>query len=411
MWSVVLAVLSAVALVTLGDLRAAPMAAVGVMMAWGLGVWSVPRPRTRSLAILVGLAATVRGIVLLSPASLSDDLYRYLWEGSVVLQGGNPYLHPPADPIWNVYADDVILQQVNHPEVSAVYPPLALLLFATLSALHHGPLVVKAFMALCDVGTVWALGKTLQLRGRSLDGAWLYALLPLGVIESAGSGHLEALGVLSIALAVLAWEQGRSGIGWAGLGALLKFLPGPLLPALSRRSPWLFGAVGAVGVLSILPFIDAGPALIRGLSTYATHWRFNAGGFVLFDLVFGDLARPLAVLTGAVVTAWACLRMRQPARVALWVGGAFVLLSPTVHPWYVLWAWVPALLCGVRSWTWLAVMAPLSYVVLTTLDPVTGAWEEAPWPAAVQFIPLVALLLWEARTHLLQPGPWAPERA
>ena len=29
----------------------------------------------------------------------------------------------------------------------------------------------------------------------------------------------------------------------------------------------------------------------------------------------------------------------------------FVLLSPTVHPWYLVWVWLPALLCGVRSWT------------------------------------------------------------
>ena len=72
------------------------------------------------------------------------------------------------------------------------------------------------------------------------------------------------------------------------------------------------------------------------------------------------------------MVAGALWRRRDPAEVALWAGGAFVLLSPTVHPWYVIWAWVPSLLTGVRAWTALATAAPLAYAVLATLDPATG---------------------------------------
>ena len=117
----------------------------------------------------------------------------------------------------------------------------------------------------------------------------------------------------------------------------------------------------------------------------------------------GDAARPVAALLGLGVTALALRRFRDPVRVALWVGGGFVLLSPTVHPWYLLWAWVPALLAGVRAWTVLAVLAPVSYAVF-----IGGGWTERAWPALVQYLPFGAALAWEAWRHLVTPGPWAP---
>lgn len=405
MLAVAFALFSALALVSLGDLRAAPVAAVGVLLAWGLGVAALPRPKG-GLRALVAAAAAVRATLLFSPASLSDDIYRYLWEGKVVAMGGNPYLHPPASPHWAAYADDPIRQLVNHPEVSAIYPPLALFGFGVLASVHYGPLIIKLVVGLADVATTWALGRVLVARRRSLANAWLYALLPLAAVETAGSGHIDGLAVAGLALALAAWETGRSGIGWAGLGALLKLLPGVLLPGLWRRQPWLIALVTFVGILSAVPFLDAGPTLFRGLSTYSAHWRYNASVFALLDLVFGTWARPVAAVLGAGVAGAAILRLRDPARMALWVGSGFVLLSPTVHPWYLLWAWVPALVIGVRAWTVLAVLGPLSYLVF-----VGGDWTERWWVSAVIYLPFFLALAWESWRALLVPGPWAPAPA
>ena len=83
-----------------------------------------------------------------------------------------------------------------------------------------------------------------------------------------------------------------------------------------------------------------------------------------------------------------------------------MLLSPTVHPWYVLWAWVPALLCGVRSWTLLATLVPLSYAALASYDPTTSTWEEPWWPSLLSTLPFLMALIWESVQHATQPGPW-----
>ena len=205
-------------------------------------------------------------------------------------------------------------------------------------------------------------------------------------------------------LALRAWDRGGSGAVWAGIGANLTLLPGVLMVSLLRREPRMLLVIALISLAALWPFLDAGTLLSRGFSTYAAHWSFNAGLFSVLAGLFEEHARLVAVLCGAAVCTWVLLRRRDPAEIALWVGGAFVLLSPTVHPWYIAWAWVPALICGVRSFTLLATLAPLSYAQ-------TGQWAEPTWTAWVVYLPFFGSLLWESVQHRMSAGPWAPERA
>ncbi|MBL8614486.1 MAG: hypothetical protein JNM72_02645 [Deltaproteobacteria bacterium] len=386
MASLALALLGALALLSLGDLRAAPWPGVGLLLLWGGSVAALRAPRGGPGAVLLA-ALALRGLLLWGENGLSDDVHRYVWEGRVVAMGESPFVHPPADPYWAAdFGADPQRMAVNHPAVPSVYPPLALWTWALLSSIWADPLLFRALSAACDAGVAWALASILAGRGRSLRGAWLYALMPLMAVESAGSGHLEPLALLPAALAVRAVDRGGTGISWAALGALVKLLPGVLFVSLARRSWPTAAAALALGLALSWPFLVDGPAVAEGLGTYAQRWSFNGALFPLLQAALeligqGTLARPVAVGLGAGVCAWALAERRDPAALWLWVGGAFVLLSPTVHPWYLGWAWAPALLLGVRPWTTAAALIPLSYVVLATLDPVTGAWTERRWPA------------------------------
>jgi len=427
--ALIVALCGAIGLVALGDLRAHAWAAMVLLLLWGLlaglfHLWDLRRSTVRAAPWLdvrrlrpvqAGVAAlAVRLVLLASPPGLSDDVYRYLWEGWLSLHGGNPYATPPAGEFGAL--DHPVRLLVNHPEVSSIYPPVAMWLFAALASVAMKPVLFKAVMGLADAGVAAVLADTLRARGRSTAGAWLYAVLPLAAVESAGSGHMEPLGVLGLALALRAWSRGRSGLGWAALGATFKLLPAALVPTLWRRQPWLLLPALALAVGATLPFLDAGPTLLRGLSTYAERWSFNASGFALLSWSLGrwlapDAVRAIAVGLGVLVSLWAWWRPRDPARVALWVGGAFVLLSPTVHPWYLLWVWVPALVCGVRAWTLLVVLAPLSYAALASYDPSTSTWTEPAWPVWAQYLPLLGALTAEWLGHAIRPGPWAPSHS
>lgn len=434
-----LAIACSVALVLLGDLRGHAWQAMALLLGWGFGAWALHRAELSRLRrdlpvrldvrrlspwVVLAAAAAVRLPLLWTTPGLSDDAWRYAWEGFSTLHGGNPYAVSPAawDPAVHGGVDHAVRALVNHPEVSTIYPPVAMWGFAALAAVSPtdpgGMITVfQAAMGLADAGVAAVLAAALRARGRSTDAAWLYAVLPLGAVEATSSAHMEPWGVLCLVLALWAWSRGGSGLGWAGLGALVKLLPGVLLPRLWRRQPWLMALVLAVGVAAAWPFRAAGSDLVRGFSTYAEHWSFNASGFAILSglwALFDDdpgPARLVAVALGATVSALALWRLRDPARAALWIGGAFVLLSPTVHPWYLLWAWVPALLCGVRSWTLLAVLAPVSYAALASYDAATSTWKEPWWPVWVQYLPFSMALIAEWRWHATRPGPWGPSPA
>ena len=54
------------------------------------------------------LLAFVLGVgVVFAPPLLSDDLYRYLWEGRLWLEGLNPYRLAPNDPELTPFRDDL----------------------------------------------------------------------------------------------------------------------------------------------------------------------------------------------------------------------------------------------------------------------------------------------------------------
>ena len=87
---------------------------------------------------------------------MSDDLYRYLWDGRVQLHGVHPYAHAPEDQALAGLRDEH-WERVNHPEVKTIYPPLAQGTFLVLAAVGAGPLGVKLTMGLLDFGVVLAL--------------------------------------------------------------------------------------------------------------------------------------------------------------------------------------------------------------------------------------------------------------
>lgn len=382
----VVAVAGALAVAALGDPRAHAMAFVALVVAWG-AVVALFAPSTGSPARLVMAALLVRLPLLTVAPTLSDDVWRYVWEGQVWLAGENPFVLAPDAPAL-VPLRDAVWANVAHRQVPSIYPPLAQLLFVALSS--GGVLAWRLASTACDVGTSYLLGRANPRAG------WLWALLPLPALESAVSGHLEGVGVLFLVLAILA-RPGASRGFWAWVGAMVKILPGVLL-VLERPRAWLGWAL--LTLLVAVPFVRA-----EGFETYRAAWAFNGSVFPLAELAFGAVARPALQILGVGVVVGVALRSRDPARVALWTTGAFVILSPTVHPWYVLWPLAAALLNGSRAWVVLAVTVPASYIVLSTYDPETSVWTEWVATRIVVYAPFYGALIAEGWARLVRAGP------
>jgi hypothetical protein len=386
-----IAVTGSLGLALLGDPAAHARLASGWMVAWGLAVLAFARPGPG----LVRAALAVRVPLLLCACTLSDDVHRYVWEGRVWAHGFSPFTFPPDAPELAPMRD-AAWKLVNHREVSSIYPPAAQLLFRLLAP--GGVMAWRLASTAADVGTAVLLAR------REPRAGWLWALLPLPAVESAVSGHLEGLGVCLLVAAL-----GRR--PWAAwLGAMVKLLPAVLL--LRRRDPrdpppwfthrWWFWL--APTVLAMVPLWDSG--LTRGFTTYRDTWAYNGSIFPLVASATGDaLARRLLQLAGVALVAAVLWRVRDPGRVALWACGAFVALSPTVHPWYALWPLAAGLWRGFRAWTLLGALIPGAYVVLATYDAQTSTWHESIGTRWAIYAPFYVALGAESWRRWTRAGP------
>lgn len=350
-----------------------------------------------------------------------NDIWRYLWDGRVTARTFDPYAHSPAeiearadaeDPVAEALLDDDrwldVFDQVTYKSHRTVYPPLAQAFFAFCS--HAAPTSVaffKLLLILFDLGTCWLLVDLLRRRGAPLWPVALYAWNPLAIKEIAGSAHLEGMMVFFLTLTWYCCFRGwhrRALLAFAA-SVLTKLTPILVAPLLMKRTParwWPLPALVVAG--AYLPFLDSLGKMAEGLSRFAAEWTFNAGPWKLFygffHLQLGLPGRGAADLTTLAATGLVLLLvlLRDDGtfdaftRGAGLVLGTYLVLGPTVMPWYLL--WVLPLAALHRSWAWLSLTALslLSYRVY--IDQ-----REHTWWLWVEFGGFFAVWLWELRAR------------
>lgn len=364
-------------------------------------MWRLWRPpeywsNAKSLLILTGLG--IAGRLLLLPHPPSNDVYRYVWEGAVQLAGHSPYAVSPLDalnipalaelaagPLADVH------DRINHPDLSAAYPPLAQLAFRALAGLTTDPWAFKAAMAGLDCLAVALLA--LAARACRTPPGWLafYACNPLVVFFLAGEGHLDAMQSVLLAGMVLAMATKRPGWMFGLLGAAvgIKYFAAVGLPFLVTSRNWRKAWWFALTWLSALPFALEG-GLFSSLLNFGRDFHYN-------DLLPGVL-RWLApewstgLLAGALAVALALVWLGEPRRpVALRLAfGALLLCLPTLHPWYV--SLLAPLLVIAPSAPWLAFMAALGLTFpVVGIEWDTGVFQELHWLKPFIYAPLLVL--------------------
>ena len=380
-------------------------AAIVVAVTWIWGAFAVlpavRRPPISWIWAPLLVAMLVRAPLIGVPPLLSDDVYRYLWEGLALGHGHNPFTTPPAA-IHGL--DDALRDRVNHNHIGSIYPPLALWWFRALSMLGGSVWTAQLATGLTDLISVAAMIAVLRRRTRSLWPVWVYALHPLPALESAAGAHIDLLAITFAVLAIAAFDRGWFELSFGALtaGAAVKLFPALIaVPVLRQLWPGRAVAVVLAGCTATLALglgvLDAGPALADAMGTYSRTWSFNGLVFPWVSPVLGAATRPVLIAIGGAAVCWSWWRHRDPLEAWATVGAAFVVLSPTVHPWYVLWVVVPTLLLGRLAWACAAIPLLGSYAVLTGFDASTGAWVVPSWLWLSTWGPALAMLLWVGR--------------
>jgi alpha-1,6-mannosyltransferase len=333
--------------------------------------WVMSR-RPSPLWLIILVAAVLRAPPLLAPPYLSDDVYRYVWDGRVQAAGVNPYRHIPAAPALEPLRDERIYPRINRRTYAAtIYPPAAQLAFLATTRVSESVTWMKASMLAWEGLAIGLLLLLLRRAGQPDAFLLLYAWHPLPLWEFAGNGHLDAAAIACALAALLASLRGRRGLAGLALGlaTLFKLYPLVLFPALWRRGDRRMpAALAATLCLGYLPYLGVGGGVLGFLPGYIREEGLQSGDrFYLLQVLerLGAHVEPAVYLAAAGLalaglSAWICFR-RQPADGlaggSLLLGSAAVVAFSPHYAWYVAWllplaaltASVPVLLLGVQA--------------------------------------------------------------
>jgi alpha-1,6-mannosyltransferase len=336
---------------------------IAIALAQGIvylaAVWIVCRAaskRSLLLAVLV-IAELLRAGIVFAPPYLSDDLYRYIWDGRVQAAGINPYRFVPDDEQLRELRDPSIYPHINRRDYApTIYPPLAESIFFGITRVSETVTWMKLAMVAFEAFAMWLIVKLLSASRLPAERVLIYAWHPLALWEIAGSGHVEAVLIALIALAL--WCRRRelralTGIALAG-AALVKFFPALLLPAFYRRWDWKMPlAFAATFLLAYAPYAGVGAGAIGFLPCYFREegllhgWGIFPLSVIVRLLGLRDASGPAYLVFAAAALAilglYVVLRNRIAVRIdhsisdALLLALTFsVLLSPH-YAWYFLW--------------------------------------------------------------------------
>jgi hypothetical protein len=358
-------------------------------------LWTRAKP---SLLFILATAFILRLIVVGTTPFLSTDIYRYIWDGWVQAAGINPYRYIPDDAHLAFLRDTVVFPHINRASYApTIYPPAAQICFLASSALVkflHVPPVLGMKLAILgfEAAAMAAMLLVLDTAGLPRARILIYAWNPVAVWEFAGSGHVDAIALCAIALALLAACRARSGLAGMllGLAVLTKFLPLILTPALWRRWDWKFAAVFIATIIILyLPYLGVGRAVFGFLGGYTAQEGINNGqGVYVLDLLalitpIPDIATKLylAVLglalgaTGLVIV-WRQRHLLAGPALTRQICAASLLLGCLLmgglgphYPWYYLFLLLPACVVPAPAALYLVTACMLLYLNPTHTNP------------------------------------------
>ena len=418
----------------LGDLRlhtlgfeAAFFAAFALYFVAVVVVLRMPRAGRSSwpaLIVIFLFGVLFRLMLLATPPTLSDDMFRYVWDGRVQANGLSPYRYPPSAPeVAPLRAGDrAIWPHINRQDAVTIYPPGAQAAFAAIwQAVGDNVTGFKAVFVLAELAGAGLLLALLRAFNHPLERVIIYLWSPLLIFEVAHAGHVDGLMLPLLILAFYARVKGQPWLLGLALGAatLVKLFPILLLPALlplgltgtwrTRLTPAakMLAALAVMGAVAYLPYLLQPGAAIGFLPKYFNE-NFNLGlARILFwvaprlgqtgaGLANGATFGGLALLSGLFV-----LRPAASARAALgrcvWLIGWFTLFTQNLFPWYLLWLLPLMVLFLEPGRVWGIKLAPMTAwlifsgsVALAYLFFIN--WRVIDWAQTAEFAPLYLLL-------------------
>jgi len=381
--------------------------------------------------LLAGIGVVFRLLFLPVIPNLSQDFYRFIWDGRLVLQGINPYLVTP-----EVYmeAGNEVVNQASELYVGmgplsgghfSNYPPVNQLFFS-IAALFSGnsilgsAIVIRILIIAADIGILYFGKKLLEGLKLPIKNIFWYFLNPFIIIELTGNLHFEGVMLFFVVWALYLLFKGRW--FWAavflGVSVSVKLLPLLLLPLFFQffvkkeaigKGFWRLTKFYAITLLtiglSLAPFLSS--EFISNFSDTIALWfqdfEFNASVYYIIRWIgfqtigwniIADVGKilPLVIIFILLVLTFFRRNGRlQPLITALLFGvSVYFLLSTTVHPWYIA---TPLLLSIFTKYKFPVVWSLL--IMLSYSAYIQDGFSENLWLVALEYLGVIGYFVWE----------------
>jgi len=336
--------------------------------------------------------------------NLSDDLYRYYWDGKVSCNGINPYIFPPESRSL-AHLRDEYWTLINNKDLTTPYPPFIEALFATLYLLSPSIHSYKLLAAITYIASSYILLLILGKCSKSLYYSLLYSWNPLMVIEFGHSGHNDSVAVLFMLVSTffLLTNKYSASAATLGIATLSKIFPIFLTPFYATK--WGIKNTILYFSIIILPYL---PLSLKGsvqtsLITYFERIAFNSGAYYLVEKTFAYFAPAnsmfYARITVSILFIISLLYLtKRSAKVSTPYAAytaitLYLIFTPTVQPWYLSWVLPFAALYTTKPWLYFSGAVFLSYYTYTLPEISPGFWPEQLWVRVVEYVPFFYLLI------------------
>jgi alpha-1,6-mannosyltransferase len=365
------------------------------------------------------LGILFRLILLFQIPNLSQDFYRFIWDGRLIISGLNPYSFLPVDIVKSVLDGDFLITKMgdlsahNHSN----YPPLNQLIFAIGAFISSGKilgnvLIFRVIIISADIGVYVFGGGILEFLGQPKSKIHLYFLNPLIIIELTGNLHFEGLMIFFMCLGYYLFYKSKyfGSAVFIAFAILIKLLPLMLLPFFMKRMKMsklliFYAVTGFICLAAFVPFFDENllTNYSKTVGLWFTNFEFNASVYyVLREIGFwitgyniiGILGKISPVVMVSVIFYLAIRKngFLQTQYLALMV---YFLLSTTIHPWYLSTIIFLGVFLNTKSiWIW-------SYTIIFSYSAYSGnQFSEKPFFLFMEYLPVVVVLYFEAQKML-----------
>lgn len=366
-----------------------------------------------SLKEIIAFGIFLRLLLLVLTPNLSEDVYRFLWDGKLWWEGIDAYAWLPSEIAQENILSAELFAKLNSPHYYTIYPPLNQWIFSIAAVFENitfGIISIRIFILLAEIGTLILLPTVLKHYQKNPKSLILYAFNPLVILELTGNLHFEAFVIVFLIGAIHQFKNEKIFNSALGLGLAISFklLPLILLSSFFKKLDLknyikflLLVCLVVIISFSLFLFSDAVKGILTSASLYFQNFEFNASlyylireiGFALKGYNIIATAGPaMGVLAFSGMVAFnllASYKMRLPEKM-LWTYMIYFLFATTVHPWYVL----PILVLGIISGYKFPIL--WSFMVFFTYWGYSQAgFQEHIGIVAVEYISLLAFIVFE----------------